>query len=252
MTDLLHGDVAVVTGAAQGNGLAISKGLSAAGAAVALLDLDGGSVNGAAAEIRAKGGRAIAIECDVSDLKGCRSVAQKLLSELGPVSVLINNAGVLVRHNIDSEDFESVWQRVLRVNIDGCMNMVRAFIDQLRATRGRIVNMASTASFVGSGNAISYVASKGAILQMTKALSIDLAPDGIRVNAVAPGRITTRMTAAYRDDPAVKATYMARTPMKRYGEPEDVVGPAIFLSSRSMSAYVTGVTIPVDGGFLAG
>jgi NAD(P)-dependent dehydrogenase (short-subunit alcohol dehydrogenase family) len=252
MTGLLQGDIAVVTGAAHGNGLAISRGLAAAGAAVALLDVDGGSVKTAAQEICANGGSAIAMVCDVTDLDACRSAAGRVRSEVGPASVLINNAGILVRHNIDSDDFESVWQKVLKVNIDGCMNMVRAFVNQLRETHGCIVNMASTASFVGSGNAVSYVTSKGALLQMTKALSIDLAPDGIRVNAIAPGRIATRMTAAYRDDPVVKAIYMTRTPLKRYGEPEDLVGPALFLASHSLSGYVTGATIPVDGGFLVG
>jgi NAD(P)-dependent dehydrogenase (short-subunit alcohol dehydrogenase family) len=251
MTRLLEGDVSVVTGAAHGNGLAIAEGLAEEGSVMALLDVDSVAVQKVADNISDKGGKAIAASCDVTDIKACRSFADRVRAELGPASVLINNAGILVRHNIDTDDFDATWQKVLRVNIDGCMNMIRAFVMQLRQTRGRIVNMASTTSFVGSGNAISYVTSKGAILQMTKALSIDLAPDGIRVNAIAPGRIATQMTAAYRDDPAVKAAYMARTPLKRYGEPSDLIGPAVFLAS-SMSGYVTGATIPVDGGFLAG
>lgn len=247
----LSQEVAVVTGAAQGNGLAIARGLAKAGAAVALLDVDGDVAEAQARAIETEGGRAMAGHLDVTSMAACRKAAEDVRSRLGDVSILVNNAGVLIRDALDSDGFEASWRSTLSVNVDGCMNMVRAFLAPLRASRGRIVNIASITSFAAAGRAAAYVTSKGAVLQMTKALAIDLAPDGIRVNAIAPGRIATRMTEAYRDEPDVKAAYFARTPLGRYGEAEDLVGPVLFLVSP-LSAYVTGSTLPVDGGFLAG
>ena len=246
----LAGEIAVVTGAARGNGLAIARGLAFAGAAVALLDIDEAAAAAAAEFISRDGGRAAAFRLDVSDYAACRCVAQAITQVIGPASILVNNAGVLVRHDIDSPDLADTWRQVMAVNVDGSMNMVRALLPHLRATRGRVVNVGSITSFAASARASAYVTSKGAIRQMTKALAADLAPDGIRVNGVAPGRITTQMTAAYRDDPAVKAAYFARTPLGRNGNPDDLVGPVLFLVS-ALSAYVTGDMLPVDGGFLA-
>ncbi len=247
----LSGEVAAVTGAAQGNGLAIARGLARAGAAVALLDLDEAAARDAAGTLTREGARAHACRLDVADEADCLAAAAEIERALGPVSLLVNNAGVLTRDQLDSSSFASTWRRTLAVNVDGCMNMVRALLPQLRARRGRVVNIGSITSYAAAGRAAAYVTSKGAVLQMTKALAIDLAPDGIRVNGIAPGRITTRMTEAYRDDPAVKSSYFARTPLGRYGEPEDLVGPVLFLVSP-LSAYVTGAMLPVDGGFLAG
>lgn len=247
---LLDGDVAVVTGAARGNGLHMARGLAQAGAAVAFLDIDGDEAEIAAQAVVAAGGRAVAFRLDVTDAAACSAIGRKIADALGPVSILVNNAGILRRDELDSERFAESWQVVLRTNVDGCMNMVLALLPQLRQTRGRIINIGSIMSFVGARTAAAYVTSKGAVLQMTKALAADLAPSGIRVNGIAPGRFVTRMTESYRDDPEVKAAYFARTPLGRYGEPDDLVGPVLFLAS-SMSAYVTGVMLPVDGGFLA-
>ncbi|MCE9661024.1 MAG: glucose 1-dehydrogenase [Burkholderiales bacterium] len=247
---LLGGDVAVVTGAARGNGLAMARGLAAAGAAVALLDVDGAAVSQAARSIAEAGGRVVGLQLDVTQADACREVAARVESELGPASILVNNAGILHKSPLDSEQFAEHWQAVFRTNVDGCINMVQALRDQLCRTRGRIVNIGSIGSFRGVPTAIAYVSSKGAVLQMTKGLAAELAPHGIRVNGIAPGRFATAMTESYRDEPAIKAAYMSRTPLGRYGEPEDLVGPVVFLAS-AMSAYITGVMLPVDGGFLA-
>lgn len=247
---LLVGDVAVVTGAARGNGLAMARGLAAAGAAVALLDVDGATASLAAQAIAEAGGRAVALQLDVTDAGACADVAARIEQALGPASVLVNNAGILRKGPLDSEQFSENWHATFRTNVDGCINMVQALRGQLCRTRGRIVNIGSIGSYRGVPTAVAYVSSKGAVLQMTKGLAAELAPHGIRVNGIAPGRFITAMTESYRDEPVAKAAYLSRTPLGRYGEPEDLVGPVVFLAS-SMSAYVTGVMLPVDGGFLA-
>lgn len=247
---LLAGDVAVVTGAARGNGLAMARGLASTGAAVALLDVDGAEVQRASQDIAESGGRVMAMLLDVTDPRACADVAARVEEALGPVSVLVNNAGILRKGALDSERFLQDWDATFRTNVDGCINMVQALRIQLCRTRGRIINIGSIGSHRGVPTAVAYVSSKGAVLQMTKGLAAELGPLGIRVNGIAPGRFITAMTESYRDEPTTKAAYLGRTPLGRYGEPEDLVGPVIFLAS-SMSAYVTGAMLPVDGGFLA-
>jgi NAD(P)-dependent dehydrogenase (short-subunit alcohol dehydrogenase family) len=247
---LLAGDVAVVTGAARGNGLAMARGLAGAGAAVALLDVDGAGAERAAQDISESGARVFAAQLDVTDAHACIATATRVEQELGPVSVLVNNAGILRKGALESQQFMQDWSDTFRTNVDGCINMVQALRGQLCRTRGRIINIGSIGSHRGVPTAVAYVSSKGAVLQMTKGLAAELAPHGVRVNGLAPGRFITAMTEAYRDEPATKAAYFSRTPLGRYGGPDDLVGPVIFLAS-SMSAYVTGAMLPVDGGFLA-
>lgn len=249
-SSLLAGDVAVVTGAARGNGFAMARGLAAAGAAVALLDVDAAQVAQAAREIAQTGARVCAMPLDVTDREACMDAATRVQDALGPASILVNNAGILRKGPLEAEQFHEDWGATFRTNVDGCIHMVQALRAQLCRTRGRIINIGSIGSHRGVPTAVAYVASKGAVLQMTKGLAAELAPLGVRVNGIAPGRFITAMTESYRDEPATKAAYFARTPLGRYGEPEDLVGPVIFLAS-SMSAYVTGAMLPVDGGFLA-
>jgi NAD(P)-dependent dehydrogenase (short-subunit alcohol dehydrogenase family) len=146
-------------------------------------------------------------------------------------------------------EFElEVFEQVLDVNLTGTMRVCSAFRPHLAARAGAIVNTASMLSFFGGGLVPAYSASKGGIAQLTKSLAIAWAPDGIRVNAVAPGWIATPLTAALQGDPARSGPILDRTPMKRWGRPEDVVGPVLFLCS-SAAAFVTGVVLPVDGGY---
>lgn len=247
---LVEGDIAVVSGAAQGNGEAIARGLAAAGAAILVADIDHDGAERLAAQQRALGHKAIACRLDVCDGESCRAAASVCEAELGPASILINNAGVIRRSPVDDPDFETHLDALLNVNVKGCALMVAAFLPQLRRTRGRIVNLGSIATYVAYRNVAGYAASKGAVGQLTKALAADLAADGIRVNGIAPGVIATPMTAATRADPTRIGAFLAHTPMGRVGEPDELVGPVLFLAS-SLSSYVTGAMLPVDGGYLA-
>lgn len=249
MANLLKDNVAIVTGAAQGNGKAIALGLAEEGAAVALGDVNAAGAEAVANEIRARGGRAMAAALDVADAGQCVAFAAAAEAALGTVSILVNNAGIIRRVAIDDPDYDRHWQETLSVNATGMKNMVRAVLPQLRKTKGRIVNLGSINSFATGPRATTYTASKGAVLQFTRALAAELAPEGIRVNGIAPGVIETPMTEATRADPAAIGRFMAHTPMGRVGKPEELVGPVVFLAS-SMSSYVTGAMLPVDGGFL--
>ena len=243
----LSGRVAVVTGAAQGNGAAIARGMAAAGAAVALLDIDGDGAARVAAEI---GGDAISLAADVTDPEALVEAAAVIRARLGPVSALIANAGVIRRTPLDAPDFDEGWDAVFAVNVDGPRHTLRAFLDQLIETKGAVVNLASIMSSVAGPNMGAYAASKGAIAQFTRAAAHDLAPKGVRVNAIAPGVIATPMTEVTRANPEAIGRFIAHTPIGRVGEPEELVGPAIFLVSDAAS-YVTGAILPVDGGYLA-
>jgi NAD(P)-dependent dehydrogenase (short-subunit alcohol dehydrogenase family) len=204
----------------------------------------------AADEIRSGGGKAWAYQLDVTDATACAALARRVESEVGPANVVVNNAGIIIRETIDSPKAPENWRRVMDVNVNGIFNVVHAWLPALRQTRGNIINVASIASFVGVGSTLGYSPSKGAVRLFTQALARDLAPDGIRVNAIAPGVIATPMTASTREDPGRLAGFMTRTPLGRVGQPEELIGPIIFLAS-SMASYVNGVILPVDGGFLA-
>ena len=248
--DGIKGAVAVVTGAAQGNGRAIAEGLARQGARVALCDLQPGLVEEVAALLRAEGHEARAYAANVAETAAVTDLAARVLADFGPAEILINNAGIIRRTPVGSDTFEADWALVQSVNATGPMLMVRAFLLQLKATKGRIVNLGSIMSVLGGPGLVAYAASKGAVLQMTRALAHDLSPDGIRVNAIAPGVIETPMTVATRSDPEAIGRFMAHTPMRRPGQPEELIGPVLFLASH-MSTYVTGALLPVDGGYLA-
>lgn len=247
---LFPGKLALVTGAAQGNGAAIARGLAAHGADVVACDIDLAGTERTASEIRNTGRKAWAFALDVTDAEACRALARTIEQDIAPVAILVNNAGIIVREGIDSARAAENWRRVLDVNLTGVFNVTHAFLPALRRTRGTIVNIGSIASFVGVSGTLGYAPSKGGVKMLTQALARDLAPDGIRVNAIAPGVIATPMTEVTRDNPASLAAFMGRTPLGRVGHPDELVGPVVFLAS-DLASYVNGVTLPVDGGFLA-
>jgi len=247
MSGVLQGKLALVTGGGRGNGAAIARGLAAAGARVVVTDIDAATAQATAGAL----GEAWAYSLDVTDDEACQRLAAHVATEIGPLNILVNNAGIFLRGNLAAPDGRARWAETLKVNVQGPFNVTMAFVDQLKRTRGAIVNVASINSFMAPAGSGAYPVSKGALAQFTRALATELAPDGVRVNAIAPGIIATEMTEVTRADPQRLASFLNRVPMKRVGEPEELIGPVVFLCSDAAS-YVTGAVLPVDGGFLAG
>ena len=236
----LDGLTALVTGGTGGIGGAIARALRDAGAEVLATGLG-------MAEVASAGGDATfgGIQVHALDVADDRAVAA-LVAGLDRLDILVNGAGMIVRAGGEFE--VETFQRVVEVNLTGAMRLATACRPLLAQRGGAIVNIASMLSFFGSGAAPAYSASKGGIAQLTKSLAIAWAPDGIRVNAVAPGWIETALTGPLREDPARSAAIVARTPLGRWGRPEDVGGAVVFLCSEA-AAFVTGVVLPVDGGY---
>jgi NAD(P)-dependent dehydrogenase (short-subunit alcohol dehydrogenase family) len=247
---LLEGQTAFITGAGQGNGRAIALGLAAAGARVVVTDLSEPNSNETARLIREQGGESWSYRLQVTDVDACNEVAGKVGAEVGDVSIVINNAGVIVRENSQSPNAHDLMRKVMDVNLLGTFNVTLAFLDALKRTKGSVINLASIAAFAAQGGSVGYSPSKAAVVMLTGSHALEYAPYGIRVNAIAPGVIETPMTQATRDAPEKLAKFLERTPMGRVGQPDELIGPVVFLASK-MSTYVTGVTLPVDGGFLA-
>ncbi|AUT76260.1 SDR family NAD(P)-dependent oxidoreductase [Paraburkholderia hospita] len=247
---LLEARLAFVTGAGQGNGRALAVGLARAGAKVVVSDMNLAQAEETAAHIREEGREAWAFELNVTNDEACYSFAEKVGKEIGQIDLLVNNAGIIIRENSSSPNAAMNWRKVMDVNVQGTFNVTHAFLPAIKATKGVVVNVASIAAYAGQGGSLGYSPSKGAIKMFTQSLAAELAPYGVRVNALAPGVIETPMTAATREDPKRLEAFMTRIPMGRVGQTEDLVGPTIFLAS-DMSRYVTGVTLAVDGGFLA-
>jgi len=252
MAGLLEGHIAAVTGGGSGIGQGICRAYAREGARIIVLDINPEGASETVGLITAAGGTASAMTLDVTDRQACRSVAAKI-ARAGNLSILVNNAGINRRNPItgDPAAVTRDWDDILSINLDGMFNVTHAFLDQLRATKGRIVNIGSIQSFVHVSwpNSAAYTTSKHGVLGFTRALAAELGKDGVRVNAIGPGLIETRINAEARArNPDMIATVMRHTPLNRAGKPEDIAGPAVFLAS-DMSAYVTGGIIMADGGF---
>lgn len=241
---------ALVTGAAKGNGAAIAKGFASHGARVIVCDIDAEGAHRSAREIREQGGEAHAFALDVTDVAQCQQVVAQVRKEIGEIAVLVNNAGVRPRHTFNADDRDTHWCRAMDVNVEGVRNMSLSSLDSLVAAQGSIINITSIAASRASAQSIAYSTSKAAAEMLTKVMALELSRLGVRINAIAPGIIRTDMTESSRSDPARCQALMSRIPMGRFGEPDELVGPALFLASP-LSSYVTGAVLAVDGGFLS-
>lgn len=245
---------AIVTGAASGIGRAVARLLAAEGAPVALVDLDAAGADAVTREILAAGGRAIAVVADVTADADCRRAVEACATAFGPPRILVNSAG-LVRRTTVVETPEAEWDLVMGVNVKAIYLLGRHAIPAMAAAGGgAIVNVGSGWGIKGGPRAASYCASKGAVVNLTRAMAIDHGPEGIRVNCVCPGDTDTPLLRSEADqlgeDLAAFLATSAERPIHRLGTPEDTAQAVLYLASDAAS-WVTGTTLVVDGGGLA-
>ena len=249
----LDGRVAVVTGGARGIGRETVETLAVAGARVVLADLDKDEAEKAADEMRALGHRATAVVADVANEASVASMVEATLEREGRLDILVNNAGIAIRRPAVDLALGD-WDKVLSVNLTGSFLCARAAARIMIAAGagGTIVNVASIMGLSGGGlyPNVSYQATKGAIVNMTRALAVEWAPHAIRVNAVAPTYVRTDLIGPILKDPELVARIVAMTPLRKLAEPSDIAAAIVFLAS-SAAAMITGHTLAVDGGFLA-
>jgi 2-deoxy-D-gluconate 3-dehydrogenase len=244
----LTGRVAIVTGGNGGIGRGIALGLAGAGAAVAILGRNEAKNDAVLAELEATGVSSMALQVDVTDRAILGPACQRVEDRLGPVGILVNNAGIANLSGGILEEDPADWDRVVETQLNAVFLLSKIVARSMKDSGGgKIVNLASMYSYFGSGLVPSYAAAKGAVVQLTKSMAIELAPFNIQVNAIAPGWVTTDMTAAVQGSP-MGDEIVQRTPAGRWGQPEEMAGTAVFLTSHA-SDFVTGVTIPVDGGY---
>jgi NAD(P)-dependent dehydrogenase (short-subunit alcohol dehydrogenase family) len=247
----LAGKVALVTGAAAGIGRAIALRFARAGAAVALVDVDDAGAHAAVAEIEGAGGRALAIRGDVALEEDVRRAVEQTIARFGALHVLVNNAGVNVMKTVESATAAD-WSRAMDIDLKGVWLFCKYALPHLRAARGgSIVNLASMHAFRTMPSSFPYAVAKGGVISLTKSLAIDAGPAGVRVNAICPGTIETRLTSewlAAQPDPALaRRRFLAAIPLGRLGTPDDVAALALFLASDE-SSFLSGAAIPLDGG----
>jgi NAD(P)-dependent dehydrogenase (short-subunit alcohol dehydrogenase family) len=246
----LTGRIAVVIGATSGIGKAIALGLADAGADVVPTGRRAQLVKEAAGEVEARGRRSLAIAADVSDTESIQTLADAVIEKFGKVDILVNAAGRTVRRpTVDVSDAE--WNEIMDTNLTGMLRACRVFGRHMIERRyGRIINIGSLTSVVALYEVAAYGASKAGVAALTKSLAVEWAPHGVCVNAILPGVFRTALNEGLLDGTDRGRELLARTPARRFGQPEEVAGAAVFLASDSAS-FVTGHLLAVDGGFLA-
>lgn len=240
------GRTVLITGASTGIGRVTALAFAAAGAAVVIGDVDPRAEE-TAKEIVAAGGRAVFQKTDVSDSAEVESLVERAVSEFGSLDVAFNNAGLLPPTAPLAEQTEEDWDRIMAVDVTGVFLCMKHQLAQMvKAGRGAIVNTASVAGIRADPGMAPYVAAKHAVVGLSKAAAIDYATQGIRVNAIAPGLVRTPMTERWLNDPAMRESVLADSPIGRAAEPEDIAGLVLFLASDHAS-IITGAVYPIDG-----
>ncbi|HAO43507.1 MAG: 2-deoxy-D-gluconate 3-dehydrogenase [Afipia broomeae] len=247
----LTGKVAIVTGGNGGIGLGMARGLAGAGASVVIAGRNQAKSESAAREIEALGAKALAVAVDVTDKNAVAGMVEATMKAFGRLDILINNAGINIRnpaHTLSLDD----WHAVIDTNLTSAFLCAQAAYPAMKkAGGGKVINIGSMMSIFGAGFAPAYAASKGGIVQFTKAIASSWAVDNIQANAILPGWIDTDLTRKAREQlPALNENVLNRTPAKRWGTIDDLAGAAVFLASPA-SDFVTGTAIPVDGGYSA-
>jgi 2-deoxy-D-gluconate 3-dehydrogenase len=248
----LAGRVAVITGGNRGIGRSIALGMARAGAAIAVLARNSEKNSQVLAELKAIGVPAIALQLDVTKRDTLAAAIAEVERALGGIDILVNNAGVATVTGGVLNESEEVWDTTMATHLDATFLLSKLVAaSMIKRKGGKIINLASMYSYFGAGMIPSYSAAKGAIVQLTKSMAVELAPHNIQVNAIAPGWIATEMTAMARDNPdyaEFNKMILARTPAARWGEADEMAGAAVFLASPAAD-FVTGATLPVDGGY---
>jgi 2-dehydro-3-deoxy-D-gluconate 5-dehydrogenase len=245
----LKGRVALVTGGNGGIGLGMAKGLAQAGAAIAIAARNQAKSEAAAAELKKLGAETVVLTVDVTDEAQCRKMVDDTFKRLGRLDILINNAGINIRKAPQDYTLDE-WRQVIDINLTSSFTGSHAAYPVMqKAGGGKIINIGSMLSIFGAPFAPAYGASKGGVVQLTKALAVAWAKDNIQVNAVLPGWIDTELTQnARKEVSGLNSMVLMRTPARRWGAPDDLSGIAVFLACPA-SAFVTGTAIPVDGGY---
>jgi gluconate 5-dehydrogenase len=246
----LRGRVALVTGSSAGIGLAMARGLAGAGARVVLNGRQSKSVNDAATSLRQLGHCVAEAPFDVTDSAAVGSAIDRIENEIGPIEILINNAGMQRRAPL--EDYpEETWHELMSTNVDSVFFVSQAVARRMiPRRRGKIINICSVQSELGRPSIAPYAASKGAVKMLTKGMAIDWGKYGLQINGIGPGYFKTELNQALVDDPAFSEWLIARTPSRRWGELDDLIGAAVFLASDA-SAFVNGQVLYIDGGVTA-
>jgi NAD(P)-dependent dehydrogenase (short-subunit alcohol dehydrogenase family) len=246
----LSGRVAVVAGGTTGLGRAMAMGLAAAGADVVSSSRRAHEVEKAASEIEALGRRSLRVVSDVLDRASIQALHDAVIAAFGKVDILINAAGITSKFPVLQAP-EADWSRIIETNLTGTLRACQIFAASMaKAGYGRIINVASLGSFVAFRGVASYSASKAGVVSLTKTLAVELAPNGVNVNAIAPGVFATELNRALVQGTQRGQELLMRTPMHRFGQADELAGAAIFLASEAAS-FVTGEVVAVDGGFLA-
>lgn len=246
----LRGRRALITGSGQGIGLTLARGLAAAGAEVVLNDIDAARLEKAVRELRHEGFTVRGYVFDVTKAAEVGTAVAAAQAEAGEIDILINNAGIHRRAPLESMPLE-LWQAVLDVNLTSAFLVSRAIVPaMIRRGRGKIINLCSLNCEISRPTIGNYAAAKGALKMLTRAMAVEWAPHGIQANGLGPGYIRTALTGPLTVDPEFNRYLCTRTPAGRWGEPEELVGTAVFLASAA-SDYINGQILYVDGGLLA-